>query len=339
MTGIERANGHRPDALLDLLHPGLRMAPRPDRDGLGYDIDRTLGAVLKLHADIPQDAFTAHTLGTEREGSGVVIDDDGLVLTIGYLVTEASQVTLTTNEGAAVAAEPLAYDHESGLGMVRALGPLGASPVPIGESASFAEGDRCVVASFGGYDHAIAARVVSKREFAGAWEYMLDEAIFTAPLHPYWGGAALLDSAGRLVGIGSLFTEEAIEGDRMRQGNMFVPIDLLAPIRRAMETTGRSGRPSRPWLGMHTAEADDRLIVTGVSPDTPADKGGVHPGDIVLGVDGVAVKGLAHMYRTVWDSGAAGGQIRFTLLRDDDVITLRIRSGDRYDFLDLPRRH
>jgi len=307
MTGLEHANGHRPDGLLDLLHPGLRTAPGPDREALGYDIDRALGAVLKLRAEVPPDAFTAPILGTEREGSGVVIDDDGLVLTIGYLVTE--------------------------------LEPLEVTPLPIGASQAISEGDSVVVASFGGYDHAIAARVVSKREFAGSWEYMLDEAIFTVPVHPYWGGAALLDSEGRLIGTGSLYTEEAAPGTRARQGNMFVPIDLLAPIRRSMETTGSAGRQSRPWLGMHTAEDDERLIVTGVAPNAPADLSGVQSGDIILGVAGVAVKGLAHMYRTVWSAGSAGEVIRFTLLRDDDVITLRIRSGDRYDFLNLRRRH
>ena len=339
MSGLEHANGHRPDGLLNLLHPGLRTAPGPDREALAYDVDRALGAVLKLRAEVPPDAFTAPILGTEREGSGVVIDDNGLALTIGYLITEAERVTLTMPDGATMAAEPLAYDHETGFGMVRALEPLAVTPLPIGAAATVAEGDSVVVASFGGYDHAIAAHVVSKREFAGSWEYMLDEAIFTAPMHPYWGGAALLDGEGRLVGTGSLYTEEPIAGERNRQGNMFVPIDLLAPIRESMERTGGAGHPSRPWLGMHTAEDGDRLIVIGVSPNAPADRSGVQPGDIVLGVEGVAVKDLPHMYRTVWGSGSAGTVIRFTLLRDDDVITVRVQSGDRYDFLNAPRRH
>ena len=339
MTGLEEANGHRPDELLDLLHPGLRTAPGPDRGALGYDIDLALGGILKLRAEVPADAFTAAILGTEREGSGVVIDDNGLALTVGYLITEAERVTLTTPEGAAIAAEPLAYDHETGFGMVRALEPLAVTPLPIGAAAAVTEGDSVVVASFGGYEHAIAAHVVSKREFAGSWEYMLDEAIFTTPMHPYWGGAALIDGEGKLVGIGSLYTEEPIPGETSRQGNMFMPIDLLAPIRESMEMTGGAGRQSRPWLGMHTAEDGDRLIVIGVSPNGPADQSGMLPGDVILGVEGVAVKGLPHMYRTVWESGTAGSVIRFTLLRDDDVITVRVQSGDRYDFLNAPRRH
>ena len=339
MTGMDHANGHRPDGLLDLLHPGLRTTPGPDREALSYDIDQALGAVLKLHADVPPDAFTAPTLGTEREGSGVVIDSNGLVLTIGYLVTEANRVTLTMQSGARIAAEPLAYDHETGFGMVRALEPIKATPLPIGTTEAVCEGDPVVVASFGGYDHAIAARVVSKRRFAGSWEYMLDEAIFTTPMHPYWGGAALLDSEGRLGGTGALYTEEPAPGKGSTQGNMFVPIDLLAPIRQSMVMTGSAARNPRPWLGMHTAEDGERLIVTGVAPNAPADLSGVQPGDIVLSVAGVAVKDLAQMYHTVWASGSSGSVIRFTLLRDDDVITLRLQSGDRYDFLHLPRRH
>jgi S1-C subfamily serine protease len=316
MSGLEHANGHRPDGLLNLLHPGLRTAPGPDREALGYDVDLALGAVLKLHAEVPPDAFTAANLGTEREGSGVVIDDNGVVLTIGYLITEAREVTLTMPDGTHI-----------------------ETPLPIGSAEGIAEDDPVVIASFGGYDHAIAGRVVSKREFAGSWEYMLDEAIFTTPMHPYWGGAALIDGGGRLVGTGSLFTQEPVAGDQTRQGNMFVPIDLLAPIRESMEKTGGAGRQPRPWFGMHTAEDGDRLIVIGVAADGPADQSGLEPGDIVLGVEGVAVKGLPHMYRTIWGAGSAGTVIRFTILRDDDVITVRVESGDRYDILSAPRRH
>jgi len=339
MTGMEHANGTRPDGLIDLLRSGLGTAPGPDRETLGYDIDQALGAVLKLHAEVPPEAFTAPILGTERDGSGVVIDDDGLVLTIGYLVTEASQVTLTTNDGAAIAAEPLAYDHESGFGMVRALGPLGARPVPIGESASFAEGDRGVVASFGGYDHAIAARVVSKREFAGAWEYMLDEAIFTAPLHPYWGGAALLDSAGRLVGIGSLFTEEAIEGDRMRQGNMFVPIDLLKDVMDELLRYGGRNAPPRPWLGIYSMEALGRVLITSITRDGPAERGGIEAGDVVLAVNGRQVSGLADLYRKIWATGAAGVTVEFGVMRDNEMNTIAVETADRADFMKQPRAH
>ncbi len=295
--------------------------------------------MVRLRAEIPGSAFTATILGAEREGSGVAIDDEGLVLTIGYLIAEASRVTLTLEGGETVDAAPIAYDHETGFGMVRAMAPLGARPMPLGASARVREGDRVVVAAFGGYDHAVDGKVVSKREFAGSWEYLLDEAIYTAPVHPYWGGAALIDRAGALVGAGSLYVEEAAAGGTRRPGNMFVPIDLLQPIRDSMIRTGRADRARLPWLGMYTAEAARRLVVTGVAPNAPADQAGVEPGDVILNAAGVAVEGLAQLYRTLWRAARPGEEIRFTLLRDDDVVTLRIRSGDRYDYFDLPRRH
>ncbi len=339
MSGIERANGHRPEGLVDALHPALEAAPRPDRDELSFDLDRAMGSVVRLHANIPPDAYTAAILGTEREGSGVVIDENGLVLTIGYLITEARTVTLTLGDGRTVTAEAIAYDHETGYGMVQSIETLDLPPLEFGDSNQVAEGDSVVVASFGGYTHSIAGRVMSIREFAGSWEYLLDTAFFTAPVHPYWGGAALIDAAGRLVGSGSLYIEETIAGEGRLPGNMFVPINLLKPIHQSMVSTGRSGRAPRPWLGMHTAEAGERLIVTGASPNGPADQGGIEPGDIVLSVDGVPVNGLAHMYRTIWEMGSAGSEVRFTVLRDDDVLNIRVRSSDRYSHLDLPRRH
>ncbi len=339
MAGIEHANGYRPQGVPGGVHPALLRAPRPDRAAIGYDLDRVLDAVFRLHAEVPRTAFTASILGTEREGNGVAIDADGLVLTIGYLMSEASAVTLLGRDGRKVEADPVAYDHETGFGMVRARAPLGVAPVPIGRSARLAESDPVIVASCGGEDHAIAANVVSIHEFAGSWEYMLDRAVYTAPMHPYWGGAALIDRRGELVGIGSLYIEHAIEGDAPAPGNMFVPIDLLEPIGPAMIRTGRAARPPRPWLGMYVGESERRLIVTGVAPNAPADQAGLQPGDVLLSLEGVAVSGLGHYYRTLWAAGPPGAKLRFTLLRDDDVLSLRVEAGDRYDYMKLPRRH
>lgn len=339
MSGIDHANGHSPDGLLETVHPLLQAAPRPDGNELSYDLDQALNAVVKLHADVPADAFTAANLGTEREGSGIVLDSNGQVLTIGYLMSEASHVTLTMNGGKTAAAEPIAYDHESGFGIVQAVEPLDIEPLEIGDSSTVAMGDSVVVASFGGISHAIDGRVMSIREFVGSWEYMLDEAIYTMPVHPYWGGGALIDRNGRLVGVGSLYVEQAIGETERFPGNMFVPINLLKPIHAAMLSTGRADRPKRPWLGMHTADTTERLFVTGVGEDGPADLAGIEPGDIVLSVEGVAVTDLGHMYRTLWAAGPPGTEIRFTVLRDDDVLTIRVRTSDRYNRMNLPRRH
>jgi S1-C subfamily serine protease len=339
MPGIDHANGHRPDGILDMVHPMLQAAPRPDPAELSFDLDQALGAVVKLRAEVPRDAYTAANLGTEREGSGIILDRNGLVLTIGYLMSEASHVILTLNGGANVAAEPIAYDHETGFGMVQIVEPIDITPLEIGDSSTLAVGDSVITASFGGLSHAIDGRVMSVREFVGSWEYLLDEAIYTAPVHPYWGGAALIDRAGKLVGVGSLYVEQSIGETERLPGNMFVPINLLKPINHAMVSTGRADRPPRPWLGMHVAETSERLFVTGVGSDGPADLAGIEPGDIVLNVEGVAVTDLAHMYRTVWAAGSPGTEIRFTVLRDDDVLTIRVRSSDRYSRMNLPRRH
>src|SRR5271167_5096842 len=177
---------------------------QPKGEDFGFDLDERLNGILGLQATVPEDAFTASTLGTERAGSGVLIRRDGLVLTIGYLVTEAETIWLTSVEGGAVPGHLVAYDQESGFGLVQALGRLNAPPIDLGVGLRIGAGDRAVMAAEGGRRHAIAARVVARQEFAGYWEYVLDRAIFTAPAHPFWGGAALIAADGSLIGIGSL---------------------------------------------------------------------------------------------------------------------------------------
>jgi len=227
--------------------PG-EIQPKPG--DFAFDLDRALSAVLGLRATIPEDAFSAGTLGTERAGSGVLIRRDGLVLTIGYLVTEAETIWLTSMEGGAVPGHLLAYDQESGFGLVQALGRLNAPPIDLGIGLRVGAGDRAIMAAEGGRRHAIAARVVARQEFAGYWEYVLDRAIFTAPAHPLWGGAGLIGADGRLIGIGSLHVQRANGRELRRDVNMVVPIDLLPPILDDMLTYGRPNRPPRPWLGL-----------------------------------------------------------------------------------------
>ena len=293
---------------------------------------------MLLRAKIPEDAFTASILGTERAGNGVVIGADGMVLTIGYLVTEAESIWLTTNRGTVVQGHALAYDQATGFGLVMPLGKLDVQPLARGSGRAAAPGSPVIVIGQGGREHALKASIVAKREFAGYWEYVLDEALFTAPAHPQWGGAALVGEDGQLLGIGSLLVQEAVGGKAV-DGNMFVPIDLLAPILEAMLATGRPARPQRAWLGIYATEMDGHVVIGGLAPGGPAELAGVQLGDLVLEAGGEKVAGLATLFRRIWSLGPAGSEVPLMLSRRGASSTVRIRSADRNDFLKKPRLH
>ncbi len=311
---------------------------QPRRDEVQFDLQSALDAVVMVHAEVPEDAFTASILGTERLGNGVVIREDGLILTIGYLVTEARTIWLTTNSGTVVEGHPLAYDFATGFGLVQPLGRLHAPSMRRGTAASVSEGDDVFLIGHGGRSHALKAKILDKREFAGYWEYVLDEAIFTAPAHPQWGGAALVGQDGRLLGIGSLLVQESVEGENV-QGNMIVPIDLLAPILEDLLRLGQTNRPPRPWLGMYTAESNGQLVVAGLADGGPADRAGIRQGDVVLEVAGETPASLADLFRKIWELGAAGVEVPLTLSRKGQIARARVRSAKRSDFLKKPLLH
>ena len=263
MTGVDRANGHKPAGISPLFHPALADAPRPDPGKLNYDLNRALSAVVPLQARAPEDAFSASYLGTEREGNAVLISEDGLLLTIGYLINECDLITVGTKIGGVAEAHVIAYDYETGLGLIRTTEDLGVPPLELGHSSTVREGDTLTVGAHGGKAQAIAAKISSVREFAGYWEYLISGAIFTEPPHPIWSGAALLDHDGKLVGIGSLFVQDAEEENADKQpGNMFVPVDLLKPIFEQLIEKGRTDHPPRPWLGIYTVETMGHLLIT-----------------------------------------------------------------------------
>ena len=339
MSGIGEANGHKPSGLAHVFDPAFASAPKPDPALLDFDLDAALRAVVALQSRAPDDAFSSSYLGTEREGNGVVIDDNGLVVTIGYLIAEADEILLGTEDGNLVPAQGVAYDYETGFGLVRAGGDLGAQPLVMGSADGLAEGDEAIVAARGGTSQAILAEVVSKREFAGYWEYMLDEAIFTAPPHPRWSGAGLLDGSGALVGVGSLFVQDARPDGSASPGNMFIPIDLLKTVIDDLLTHGKSPAPPRPWLGIYSMEALGRVLITSVAGDGPAEASGVEAGDVVIAVNGREVSGLSDLYRKVWATGRAGVTVELGLLRDSDILTIAIETGDRAARMKLPRSH
>jgi S1-C subfamily serine protease len=304
----------------------------------GLDLSSISRSVTKLRAVIPEDAFTAGILGSQRTGNGVVIDSAGLILTIGYLMTEATDVWLTTPDGHEVAAHPLAYDQVTGFGLVLPLQKLNVPPLLLGSSAELRVGSEVNIVSAKDFSAPQAARVLARREFAGAWEYLLEEAIFAAPAHPHWSGAALIDDSGALVGLGSLLVRETIAGDEVN-ANMFVPIDLLKPILHSLKSTGRADRLPRPWLGIYAVELAGKVYVTGVVEGGPAQVADIREGDVISEVAEHDVNTLPDFYRRLWAMGPAGIGIPLTTIRGATHLHLNVRSVDRGDLLKRPQAH
>ncbi len=323
--------------MASLIEWKVPQAVQPRPEDYTYDLDRALASVVGLHSIIPPDAFTAETLGVERAGNGVLIED-GLVLTIGYLITEADSVWLHLGDGRVVQGHALGFDQETGFGLVQALGRIEIQPLAFGSSKSAEVGERVVVGGAGGRTRSLAGRIAAKQEFAGYWEYVLDEAIFTFPAHPNWGGTALIAADGGLIGIGSLQLERAREG-KNEHLNMIVPIDLLKPILDDLRKFGRANRPVRPWLGLYSTEIEDKIVTVGVAPKGPAARAEIKVGDVVLAVKGERVSSLAGFYRKIWALGKAGVEVPLTLYREGVTFDVRVNSSDRARFLKAPRLH
>jgi S1-C subfamily serine protease len=312
-------------------------ANQPRISDYGFDLDRALASVVGLHSIVPPDAFTADTLGTERAGNGVIIDD-GLVLTIGYLITEAEAVWLHAGDGRVVEGHALGFDSVTGFGLVQALGQLGLDPLPIGASGSTKVGDRVVMGGVGGRTRSVASQIVAKQEFAGYWEYMLDEAIFTHPAHPNWGGTGLISDRGELIGIGSLQLERERNG-KPEHVNMVVPIDLLKPVLDDLRKFGRVNKPARPWLGMYSTEVDDRVVIVGVSAKGPAARAELKAGDVILAINGEKITSQAGFYRKLWALGPAGVDVPLTVHHEGVTFDVVLASTDRARLLKAPRLH
>jgi S1-C subfamily serine protease len=304
----------------------------------GLDLESLSRSVVKLRAEVPEDAFTAGILGSQRIGSGVVINADGLILTIGYLVTEATDVWLTTPDGRELAAHPLAYDQVTGFGLVLPLQKADLAPIPLGSSESLKVGDTAYVVSSAEFAEPQRVRIFARREFAGAWEYLLEDAIFAAPAHSHWSGAALIDRSGHLAGLGSLLVRELAAGEEIN-ANMFVPIDLLKPILGELISRGRSSRQSRPWLGVYAVEMTGKVYVTGVADGGPAQLADLREGDLISRVADHEVATLPEFYRRLWAIGPAGSGVPLTAIRGGNRLQVNVRSIDRGDLLKRPQAH
>src|ERR1700691_853240 len=317
----------------------IPSSAQPKPGDYSYDLEHALAAMVAVRTIIPSDAFTAETLGTERAGNGVFIRDDGLVLTIGYLITEAQTIWLNLSDGRSVPGHVIGYDQETGFGLVQALAKLDVPALDIGQSSSATLGERVVVAGAGARHRSVAARIVAKQEFAGYWEYVLDEAIFTAPSHPNWGGTALINPEGDLIGIGSLQLQHVVDKGQPQNINMIVPIDLLNPVLDDLMKTGRRSGPPRPWIGLYATEVENRLVVVGPRDRGPAKKADIRNGDIVMSVAGKEVSDLASFFRRIWAQGQAGVEVPMSIYRDGETMDLRIKSSERNRFLKGPSLH
>jgi S1-C subfamily serine protease len=294
--------------------------------------DALISAVVRVRTKALPDARTRRTLGVEREGSGVVIDDEGHVLTIGYLVLEPDAIEVTDAGNKTVPARLVGYDHATGFGLLKLQGTLDATAVVFGDSDPLGLREPVMVLPWGGAQAASVGYVVSRREFTGAWEYLVDSAIFVAPPTAAWAGAALVNREFKLVGIGSLLVRNIGPPGEPIPGNMFVPIDLLKPILSDLKSRGRAPGAPRPWLGLRTESAHGRLFVLGVSEEGPADLAGLKRGDIVLAVGPDAVTTRAELYRKIWDLGPAGIDVPLRILHDGETRDIGVKSIDRSDF-------
>jgi S1-C subfamily serine protease len=296
-----------------------------------------LRAITKIKATIPGNARTALALGTEREGNGVVIDSNGHVLTIGYLILEAEDIEIVDSKGNVVKAVCVGYDQSSGFGLLKVGTPLDVSPMKLGISSEIGVGDPVLIASHGGVESVQGAKVILRDEFAGYWEYLLENAIFTTPPHPNYGGAALIGRSGELVGIGSLLTPINVQSFGMVPSNLFVPIDLIKPILNDLILKGRPGTPPRPWLGVYAQEGHGRIFVVRLAANGPAEKAGLKAGDIVLAVNDQAVEGLSDFYREVWGMGVSGVDVPLRILQGTQIKDIIIRSEDHFSYLRIQK--
>jgi S1-C subfamily serine protease len=309
-------------------------ARRPGGESnLPPEVVDVLPAVVGIHTIIPEDRRSAQTLGSEREGHGIVIDNDGLVVTIGYLIMEASEITVTSTEGDTLPATIVGYDYESGFGLVRTRQPFPVKPMPFGDSDSLVLRSEAYVAGVGGEKATLKVKVAGRREFAGYWEYLLDNAIFTVPAYPLWGGSALVGMDGTLMGVGSLLVQEALgPGAPAFPGNMYVPINRLKPVFEELVERGKVSTPARPWLGLYTLEHMGQLVVGGISDGGPADRAGLKRHDILQALNGEVLDDVADFYKKLWASGPAGTAVTLRMERDNDAFEVTVRTGDRASY-------
>jgi S1-C subfamily serine protease len=317
-------------AWLLLVVVGSAQGIEPTLQASSRALDRARAAVIGLQAQAVENARSTGTLGSERQGSGVLIDSSGLVLTIGYLILEADEVELVVDETRHVPARVVGYDVATGLGLVQALLPLRLAPVPLGRSEGLSRDEPLVMMAAGEEGTVDTVRLLVQRSFAGFWEYQIDSALFTSPPHGDHSGAGLFNLSGELVGVGSLLVNDALGPEAGRvPANMFVPIDLLKPILRELRESGRWRASVRAWMGINCVEADGELRIVRVAEDSPADVAGLQAGDRILRIDGIEVRRLEQLWKRLWAGDASERAVQLEIERDGQAQSLTVQTVDR----------
>jgi S1-C subfamily serine protease len=317
-----------------VMRSSMEKVASKNEDAAYQALVHATNAVVGVSVKALPNARSNETLGAERTGSGIIIGPDGLVLTIGYLIMEADQVEVTDSDGTRVPAAVIASDHATGFGLVRPVRKLTPKPIRIGTSSPVSQLDRLMIVTGGEEQTVSIATVVSRRKFAGYWEYLIDDAIFTSPPRLDHSGAALINKEGELVGVGSLFVLDALTPGERLPGNMFVPVDLLKPVLEEMVRTGGQAASKRPWLGVNSLEEDGRVKVVQVNEESPADVAGITAGDIILQVNGEPVDCLEKFYGKLWAPGSrAGNDVHLTVLHGVSLREVVVQPIERQAFL------
>ena len=298
-------------------------------------IERFYESIVSVRSTVPAGARTASSLGVEREGNGVAIDENH-ILTIGYIVIESESIEIGLSDGRRLPAKLVGYDHTSGFGIIKSVVPLNMPHLQLGNSDNINSKQDLLILPSPNRGGGSIVRSVSRRPFTGWWEYFVENPIYTTPANGLWAGAPILTENGEILGIGSLFVSEAVPGISS-PGNMSVPINLLKPILEDLISSGRRKSKIQPYLGISSDDSNDQVIVTRVSNGGPAFEAGIRPQDVIMTINGSQVSNLKSFYEKIWKSGEAGVTIELGVLRRGKIMNYNVKTVDRMDYFVKPQ--
>ena len=295
-------------------------------------LQNSLAASVQITSRAVENASSARTLGKVRQGSGVVIGTDGLILTIGYLILETEQIEIRTHQQKTYPAQVVAYDQATGFGLIKPLIPLqGVEPVKLGKLLDQKTDTELWVVSAGSSVFSSPTKLIDVRSFTGYWEYHLDSAIYTSPPVVNHSGAGLFNLKGELIGIGSLFVQDVMPAGNPSSlaGNMFVPVELLEPIFKNMLQNGTGPNSQRAWLGINAVEKLGRIQIVRVTPESPAQSAGLSPGQWLLGLNGKPVESLSAFYKQLWAIPINSESAQLTIFDGKTIYQIPVPIVDR----------